>query len=156
MTLVARTCFVATVLLLGSCTQEFSYRVSGTVIDAETGQPLEGVRVDISYWNPFPKLPHDWSAPKARPKFPLKTDEHGRFHVVLSQEPRIVARGLAQWNLDFEKKGYIAEAMQISPDPKQLPRSEPSRLRLIVYLRRGSDSPNNRRRRVPPLPAPGI
>ncbi len=154
---VGRRCGVlAAAWCLVGCSSDLKYDVDGVVRDAATGKPLEGVRIELELWNPHPHLPEWWAAPKARPKFPLTTDEEGRFHVRLVKDRRTVRRGLAQWDLEFTKSGYIREKVSISPDPHALPLKTPARMRLFISLRPGDDRPGNRRRRVPPLPAPAL
>jgi tetratricopeptide (TPR) repeat protein len=73
-------------------------KMSGTVMDKETGQPLEGVTVKLF----FPEV-NQFHKP-----FP-KTDKEGKWKALY------VRKGL--WNLDFEKSGYEPKKISFFVDP---------------------------------------
>jgi tetratricopeptide (TPR) repeat protein len=73
-------------------------KISGTITDAETGQPLEGVTVKLflpmvkQYHQPFPK-----------------SDKEGRFKALYLRK--------GNWNVDFEKSGYETKMVTYFIDP---------------------------------------
>jgi hypothetical protein len=91
---------------------------NGTVLDASTGKPIEGARVEAAWWCydfPYPHVGEYWVY------VTVTTDEKGRYHI---KKPHRRGGWFGEsFTFRGDAKGYIETVFVLEPGGRQLPES---------------------------------
>ena len=111
---------------------EFDIRM--TVCAEDDAFPLEGVRVTLRVEFPDGARGSSYDGPVIEPRPLTTSNEMGDVEIFLRDRSDIIQRYRPRWKLVLEKKGYQTEVVDVSPDPSDLPRELPYKVRGVVYL----------------------
>lgn len=112
-------CAVAALLLVSGCNLPYPGPYQGTVVDAETGEPIAGATVQGEWWchdNPLPDGPGSFFVRSS-----TTTDEQGSF--LLERETHRGGLFGASFALKITAEGYIPASLLGEPSGRPLPLS---------------------------------
>lgn len=114
-------------LTISGCSELLTFHFSGTIRDAATGAPLEGVAIalEVSYAR-NPPTPNEASHSLAIDvaNRHLKSDKNGRIAFDLEVVDREISYRSPLWSFVFSKPGYNSRKVTIAPTASGNPASK--------------------------------